>query len=272
MIKPPPPRVPPPGTLNEEQEDALPPGQMVDLTKKMLEKTLGFQVVNFPGNYFECFTHKSVSVYYKRSSYERLEYLGDAVINMITAKYLYDCFPDQNEGFLTKMRTRLCRSDTLAHLARKLQLDRFIFMTGKGLYRRWNTNKRILEDVFESLVGAIYLDQGMVAAKTFFLGLVMRHIDMNDMLKDRNYKDILMRYQHARSQPLPEYESRSVPRRCCTDVGNNNNNNASMTCKVFEVRVVIDGFIGVGMHPTKKGAEQSAAKSVLTLLKVPLDD
>lgn len=258
---PPPPKVPPPGTLTEEEEDALPPGQMVDMTRQLLERTLGFKVVNYPGNYFECFTHKSVAVYYHRASYERLEFLGDSVVNFVTAKYLFDTYPSEDEGFMTKLRTRLTRSDTLAHLARVLQLDRFVFMSGKGLYRKWNTNKRILEDVFEALIGAIYLDQGLVVAKNFFIGVIHKYIDMSEMHKDRNYKDILMRYQHARSQPLPEYISKEIVV-----------HEEDKVRKHFHVSVTIDQCIGTGTHRTKKGAEQEAARAVLMSLGVPLDD
>lgn len=260
--KPPPPKLPPPGTiLTDEQQDALPPGQMVDLTRELLERTLGFEVIEYPGRYYECFTHKSVSHYYKRPSYERLEFLGDSVVNFVTAKYLFDTYPDENEGFMTKLRTRLTRSETLAHLAECLQLDRFVFMSGKGLYRGWNKNKRILEDVMEACIGAVYMDRGLAVAKNFFIALIETYIDMNDMHKDRNYKDILMRHQHARAQPLPVYESEVVYKE-----------EGEKRFKQFKVAVDIDGHIGNGMGKTKKMAEQAAARDVLLKIGVTLDD
>lgn len=261
-MQPPPPKLPHPDVvLTEEEQEALPPGQLVDLTRELLERTLGFPVVHFPGSYLQCFTHKSVSNYYKRQSYERLEFLGDAVVNFTTAKYLFDRYPDEDEGFMTKLRTRLTRSETLAFLAEKLQLDRFVFMSGKGLYRKWNTNKRIMEDCMESLIGAVYLDQGLAQAKNFFIGLIEQHIDMNDMLKDRNYKDIAMRRQHACGQPLPVYE-------CETLIQTDN----ERRIKIFCVRVEIDSHVGHGTGRTKKEAEQAAARDVLLKLGVPLDD
>ena len=232
------------------------------MTRARLEQTLGFRVVNFPGPYYEAFTHKSVSNYYKRPSYERMEFLGDSLISFVTAKYLFDTYATENEGFMTKLRTRLTRSETLAYLASTLQLDRFIFMSGKGLYRGWNKNKRILEDVMEALVAAIYLDQGLVAAKNFFLDLVHKVVDMDEMHKDRNYKDILMRHQHARAQPLPVYVAEELVH---TD-------QTGRTMRSFRVTVDIDGFVGKGTHRTKKGAEQEAAMMVLKSLGVPLDE
>lgn len=260
---PPPPRLPHPedDALTDEEQEALPPGQLVTLTRELLERTLGFPVVHFPGSYLESFTHKSVSHYYKRQSYERLEFLGDSVVNFTTAKYLFDRYPDEDEGFMTKLRTRLTRSETLAFLAERLQLDRFVYMSGKGLYRKWNTNKRILEDCMESLIGAVYLDQGLAQAKNFFIGLIERHIDMNDMLKDRNYKDIAMRRQHACGQPLPAYE-------CETLVQIEN----ERRIKIFRVSVPIDEHVGYGAGRTKKEAEQAAARDVLVKLGVQLDD
>lgn len=162
---------------------------------------------------------------------------------------------------MTKLRTRLTRSETLAHLANMLQLHRFVFMSGKGLYRKWNTNKRIMEDVMEALIAAVYLDQNLVVAKNFFIGLLLKYVDMQEMHKDRNYKDILMRFQHARAQPLPVYTSQEVVVHM-----------QDMPHKHFKVTVNIDDRIGHGRHRTKKGAEQEAARSVLRLLGVPLDE
>jgi ribonuclease-3 len=134
-------------------------------------------------------------------------------------------------------------------------------MSGKGLYRKWNTNMRILEDCLEALVGAVYLDMGMVHAKNFFLGLIEKFIDMDDMMKDRNYKDALMREMHARSKPLPVYECEML-----VQVEN------EKRVKYFRVSVCIDAFTGAGRGKTKKIAEQAAAKDILLQMGVELDD
>lgn len=255
--RPPPPRVPhPDDVLTEEEIEALPPGQMVDMTKELLENTFGFPIIDFPGPYLVAFTHKSVSSYYKRPSYERLEFLGDSILSFTVAKFLYDTFPEAQEGDLTKIRTRLTRSETLAYLAEKLLLDRFVYMSGKGLYRKWNRNKRILEDLMESTIGAVYLDQGLAQARNFILGLIERYIDMDDMLKDRNFKDGLLRYSHAHALPLPVYESEM---RVHTD-------EKERRIKDFHVRVEVRGHVGYGTGKTKKSAEQEAAKDVLVKL------
>lgn len=260
--QPPPPKLPPPDVvLTDDELDALPPGQLVDMTRELLERTLGFPVVNFPGPYVEAFTHKSVSAYYHRSSYERMEFLGDSIVNFVVAKFLFDAFPHEQEGEMTKIRTRITRSETLAYLATQLQLDRFVFMSGKGLYRGWNQNKRIMEDVMEALVAAVYLDQGLAAAKNFFVGLIHTHIDMNDMMKDRNFKDNLMRTAHARGLPLPVYESEQRIE-----------SHDDKRWKVFYVTAALDGHVGYGKGRTKKEAEQAAARDALVKLGIPLDE
>ena len=252
--QPPPPKLPPPGTLlTEDEENALPPGAMVDLTHAILERTLGFPVINL-GLYQTAFTHESAAEILGVPSYQRLEFLGDAVLNFVTAKYLFDKYPFHLEGFLTIIRTRLTRSEMLATFAQALGLGRFVVLPGKGLYRGWYNSKKTLEDVFEALVGAIYLDLGLTTAKDFIIA-VFATVDTTELMKDRNYKDILMRYQHARAQPLPVY-------RATEDRDN----------RTFTVAVQIDAFSGKGSHRTKKGAEQAAARDVLIKLGVQLDD
>jgi ribonuclease III len=258
-VKPPPPRYPPPNSLTEEEEENLIPGQWVELTREILEEhILGFRTNCFPNAYLQAFTHKSAASFFQRQSYERLEFLGDSIINFCTAKFLYDLYPHAQEGDLTKLRTRLCRSEALATLARHLHLESYVFMSGKALYRNWNTNTRILEDVFEALIGAIYIDQGLAPAKEFFTSVLLRWTDFNKLQLDFNYKDQLMRYCHAHSLPLPSYE--------CTDTMSKD------AGKLFLIRVQIRDKHGYGKHRVKKAAEQDAALAVLKALNVPVDE
>jgi len=256
MNRPPPPKVPPPGEiLTEEEENAIPPGSMVDLTHDILENTLGFPVINIH-LYRTAFMHEAAAALVDGcESYQRLEFLGDSILNFVTAKYLFDKYVHEPEGFLTVMRTRLTRSETLATFARKLDLGRFVFLPGKGLYREWYNSPRILEDVYESLVGAIYMDLGLNSAKLFIYSTYNLYVDWSDMHKDRNYKDQLMRVCHSRSHPLPTYVSDEDRER-----------------RVFKVTVTIDSSnYGYGEHRTKKGAEQIAARETLRMLHVPID-
>ena len=227
---------------------------MID--RAALEATLGFRVVDI-AKYESVFTHKSAIRLTGRACYERLEFIGDAVLSFVVAKYLFDRFPDEQEGFLTRIRTKLVSGEMLATLARRLGLDRFIVMNEKAMLAGWQTNKRIMEDVFESLLGAIYLDLGLMTAKTFVLAVMERHVDWRDLLRDTNFKDIAMRYAQARGLPLPEYRVLNDPQ---------------ITRRpLFDVAVTIEGAHGRGAAATKKSAEQQAALQVLTQLKVQLD-
>ena len=89
---------------------------------------------------------------------------------MVT-KYLFDRFETRQEGFLTKARTKLVRGETLAHIANHIGLNKFVVMDEKGMRNGWNSNTKVLEDVFESLIGAVYLDLGLLHAKEFILKL-----------------------------------------------------------------------------------------------------
>jgi ribonuclease III len=222
------------------------------LTREILEETLGFRVCNFD-TYIRVFTHKSASRDIGTESYERLEFIGDSVINFVVAKYLFDAFPEADEGFLTKVRTRLVCSKTLAEFSNNLGLGRFVIMNERALRQGWNTNTRILEDVFESLVGALYLDLGLHTAKTFLISVIERFMNIRDLLTETNYKDVLMRYVQSKGAPLPNYVVTTPLAR---------------QSSLFEVCVVIDGLEGRGNDTCKKGAEQLAALSVLIKLGV----
>lgn len=225
------------------------------LTRENLEYVLGFRVCNFE-RYIPVFTHKSAARHVGGESYERLEFIGDSIINFVVAKYLFDAFPDANEGFLTKLRTRLVCSKTLAEFSRMLGLDKFIVMNECALRQGWNTNTRILEDVFESLVGCLYLDMGLQTAKAFMLSTMQRCVNLQDLLTETNFKDVLMRYVQSKGMPLPEYIV--------------TNSEKKQRSSFFEVVVMVDGVEGRGCDGCKKGAEQNAAQDVLNKLGIAI--
>ena len=155
--------------------------------------------------YQRAFTHKSALKKYKglHGSYETLEFMGDSVLAFIITKHLFDTYEKEQEGFLTKARTKMVRGKTLCEIAERLGLHRWILMDDKGIRNNWNTNPHILEDVFESLVGAIYLDLGLVHTKKFVFA-AFSTVEVS--LTDDNYKDQLMRKCQASKPPLPEYQ------------------------------------------------------------------
>jgi len=123
-------------------------------------------------------------------------------------------------------------------------LDRWVLMDDKGIRNEWNKNEKVLEDVFESFIGAIYLDLGMVHAKRFILNIFENDqiINMNNLMIDDNFKDQLMRWCQARKIELPQYPI------------------LSHQSGVFNVSVIINNqCIGWGSAKNKKQAEQNAA-------------
>ena len=223
-----------------ETEQIPPP----ELARETLNGLVGTKVKNI-ALYQRAFTHKSALKRYSglTGSYETLEFMGDSVLGFIITKHLFDLHEKEQEGFLTKARTKMVRGKTLCEISKVLGLDKLILMDEKGERNGWNTNEHIMEDVFEALVGAIYLDLGMVHAKTFVMGSFSK---VKTSLVDDNYKDQLMRWCQALKYPLPEYRL----------MGSTNGQ--------FFITVIVDGLdCGSGFASTKKQAEQNAAEIVL---------
>ena len=214
------------------------------LDKSEIEKIVGTKI-NDLSLYQRAFTHKSaLKKYTLTESFETMEFMGDSVLGFVITKLLFDKYEEKQEGFLTKARTKLVRGKTLAYIARYLNLDRWVLMDDKGIRNEWNKNENVLEDVFESFIGAIYLDLGMVHAKRFILNIFENDqiINMNNLMIDDNFKDQLMRWCQARKIELPQYPI------------------LSHQSGVFNVSVIINNqCIGWGSAKNKKQAEQNAA-------------
>jgi ribonuclease-3 len=215
-----------------------------ELSRDTLNALVGTKVKNV-ALYQRAFTHKSALKRYSglTGSYETLEFMGDSVLGFIITKHLFDLHEKEQEGFLTKARTKMVRGKTLCEISKVLGLDKLILMDEKGERNNWNTNEHIMEDAFEALVGAIYLDLGMVHAKTFVMESFTK---VKTSLVDDNWKDQLMRWCQALKYPLPDYRL----------MGNANGQ--------FFITVIVDGMeCGSGFASTKKQAEQNAAEIVL---------
>lgn len=250
-LNPPPPRLPFPGSLTEEEEELLPPCSIAEITDDSIHAITGIRPVNLD-LYTRAFTHSSSG---RSPDYEVFEFLGDSVLGMIIAKYLVDSYPEENEGFLTILRTKLTRSETLYRYSLKLGLQQFVYMSGKFIHRGYHQSKKILEDVFEALIGAIYLDHGLLTAKEFILRVVESHTDWEAVKKNFNYKDILMRHQHQIQMPLPKYEAEK-----------------DEETRIFHVTIQLNGLTAKGWGQTKKKAEQLAAKDMLKQMNIPIDE
>jgi ribonuclease-3 len=222
------------------------------LDRNALEKLVGTKVNNL-AIYQKAFTHKSaLKRYTLTESFETLEFMGDSVLGFLVTKFLFDKYEDRQEGFLTKARTKLVRGNMLASIARRLDLDAWILMDEKGIRNGWNQNEKVLEDALEALIGAIYLDLGLLHAKKFVLGIFSDSalVDLDCIMVDDNYKDRLMRYCQANKLQLPDYSI------------------SSHVNGIFCITAGVNGAIlGKGSAKTKKQAEQISAYEALVQLK-----
>ena len=199
--------------------------------------------------YQNAFIHKSAlkdttDVY--KSSNERLEYLGDSVLNMVVGEYLYHTYGEQQEGFLTRQRTKLVCGKTLSKVAKEMQFDRFIIMDERGMNNEWNKNTKVLEDAYEAFIGALYLDQGLEITRKWILNSLKGEMDSENFLENTNYKE----------QVLHLYGER-IRYKVSNELGKENE-------KLFVVQLQIDQkLISEGYGRTKKDAEQDASKKCL---------
>jgi len=160
-------------------------------------------------------------------SYERLEYLGDAILNFIVANYLYMRFPDQPEGFLSKIRTRIVNGKMLGHLANKIGFNKYAIISKQVEESNGRNNYKIMEDIFEAFIGAIYIDfqtlndvvkmpermkfepltgAGYFISEKWIISIIENHIDFSDLiLQKTNYKDMLISYSQQTFQYIPKF-------------------------------------------------------------------
>jgi ribonuclease-3 len=189
------------------------------------------------------------------SSNERLEYLGDAVLGLVVSEFLFAEFPDLNEGDLTKMKASLVNEAILSKVAGEFGLGDFIFLSSEEERSGGRQKPSIVADATEAVIGAVYLDGGLSAARRivhrFFL------TDYENLLNDEssyNYKGELLEKIQGCGQGLPRYE-------VLKEIGPDHE-------KQFIVSVSVDGEgLGQGEGSTKKEAEQKAARMALRTLR-----
>ena len=198
--------------------------------------------------YLTALTHTSYANENNCESYERLEYLGDAVLEVVMSEYLYINTFD-NEGVMTKNRARYVCEDANYAYSLKLELNKYLRL-GVGEEESGGRNRKaIVADIFEALIGAIFLDQGFDKAKNFIYDNVISMIENNEVELDTDYKSIL--------QELIQTDKRSLEYVVVEETGPAHN-------PTFKVVVKIDDIIyGEGMAHSKKEAEQNAACDAL---------
>jgi ribonuclease-3 len=186
-------------------------------------------------------------------SNERLEFLGDAILGAIVAEYLFKKYPYKPEGFLTEMRSRIVRRETLNNVALRMGLNKLVQynQNDRGLSR-----SHIFGNALEALIGAVYLDQGFAKTRTFILNMIIRaYIDMETMEStDTNYKNQLLSWAQRNSRQLA-FETVDEK--------------TEGTRKLFTVAIILDGEqVTTGTGFNKKEAGQVAARNAIGLLGV----
>ena len=202
-------------------------------------------------------THRSyVHEHYQSSLQpnERLEFLGDSVLNLVTAEYLYHAFPHYGEGQLTALRAALVRTSTLAGLARSINLGTYLKL-GKGEEHSGGRHRdNLLADAFEAVVAAVYLQAGMEAVRSFLSPLLeaqSTHMIEQQLLLDD--KSRLQERVQAQYNITPRYRTLHVE-------GPDHN-------RVFTIEVYAGGEkLGVGIGNSKQAAAQEAARAALEYL------
>ncbi len=186
----------------------------------------------------------------KRESNERLEFLGDAVIELIVTDYLYNKLPDKSEGYLTALRANIVNTVNLAKLARKIDLGKNIFLSKGERQTKGDSNNSLLADTVEAIIGAIYLDSGIEKAKQFIIDNLLTDVDekIKEPLKDA--KSRLQEKSQAAKLPTPKYK--------VIKTGGPDHD------KQFTVQVQVQGkILGTGIGKSKSEAEQKAASLAL---------
>jgi ribonuclease-3 len=228
--------------------------------KEELDSLLAFLNISGPYNYAlydQALTHSSFTYENKLSSlenYERLEFLGDAVLKIIVSEYLYERFPEYREGELTKIRAVIVSDSTLGTLAQSLNLGYFMIF-GSSEARTGGAEKvSNLACGFEALLGALFLDGKMPETRNLLCTMLEDAVTKVDLSKTKdNFKAVLQELTQAEGDGLPVY-------RTVSESGPSHN-------KTFYIEVLINQeVVGHGSGKTKKEAQQSAAKMALDVL------
>ncbi len=221
-----------------------------------LHNILGF----YPSNislYKLAFRHSSAAQLIKKGvkdSNERLEFLGDSVIGIVVADYLFKKFPFKDEGFLTKMRSKMVSRQQHNQLAVKLGLNNFIEINNDRQGN--NKSSSINGDAYEALIGAIYLDKGYTFAQQFILTRIVNvHIDMDEVeTKEVDFKSKLIEWAQKEKK---EFRFETIV------------DGATSDDKQYSIQIVVDNeAIGKAQHFSKKRAEQLVAELACTVLEI----
>lgn len=205
----------------------------------------------------------------REASYERLEYFGDKVIKLILSMYLFYRYDDQNEGFMTRLQTKIEDKSGLAEMSKEIGLDKFFIISKQIESMNGRNLDKIHEDCMEAFLGALFLSNGLEPCVLLFVNLLETLIDYAEKLyRDNNYKDRLLRYYHSQQWKFPNFcviHFEGPPHKRTYIMGVekpdcNQNDHFKKKC------------IGFGFGKSKKEGEQNAAKMALINYGVLKDD
>ncbi len=189
----------------------------------------------------------------KRGTNERLEFLGDAILEFVVSSFIYNSFPTQEEGFLTALRANIVNTKSLAVIASKLEIGGHLFLSKGEEQGGGRDNPSLLADTVEAIIGALYMDQGFEASKEFIHANLLEDIDsyLEKPLKDP--KSRLQEMVQAKGMDAPKYK-------LVKEDGPDHS-------KEFIIEVVVgDKTAGTGSGKSKSSAEQAAAEHALETL------
>jgi ribonuclease-3 len=194
-------------------------------------------------------------------SNERLEFLGDSVLNFIVVKHLYKSYPDLDEGELSKMKSIIVSGENLSLIARDMKMGDHILLGEHEEKSGGREKSSILEDTFEAIIGGIYIDSGIAKSEKVIKALIIANI--NKALENtltRNYKSELLELVQSKGLEPPTYK-------VVSEEGPEHE-------KIFTVKTIVDGEeISQGSSTSKKRAEQEASRKALDSLDIkPLDN
>jgi len=200
-------------------------------------------------------THRSYLNEQKAAeSNERLEYLGDAVLELITSDFLFHQFPHRTEGVLTSLRAKIVQTKTLSSVAQQLKLGKFLRLSKGEAASGGIQNPSMLADTFEALVGAIYLDQGLGAAEKFVVSYLLEdYLTLINKSEVQDWKSSLQELVQAQKGTSPAYILVKAE-------GPDHNRQFTVAVSYFDKQQA------VGMGKSKQAAEQAAARKALEKL------
>jgi len=264
-----------------------------DILKILNQFNVKIDKINNMENFYECFVHKS---YCKKehypsgflekakleinnpnllelqdNSYERLEYLGDKVLKHIVSTYLFKRYPKADEGFMTRLQSKIEDKINLAIMSKKMGLGKYFIISKQiELINNGRNSDKIHEDVFESFLAALDRSNGFYPCQDLIVNLLETTIDYSEKLyRDNNYKDLLLRIFHQKKWPGPTYvtiKTEGMPHKRKYIMGVENKNIASDDLQTHLQNHMDEQFLGYGIGNSKKEGEQKAAKMTLILL------